>query len=73
MPCHSLLELQWKCNLLQQLSDLTLQQNEEKSATLKTLLESESMLDATAGQLTEDGAASDTETELPLSEVNSGC
>lgn len=38
--------VQWKCGLLQRLSDLTLDQNDEKSATLHTLLESESMLDA---------------------------
>lgn len=37
--------MQWKCGLLQRLSDLTMQQNEEKTATLQTLLESESMLD----------------------------
>ena len=38
--------MQWKCGLLQRLSDLTLEQNEEKSATLRSLLESESLLDA---------------------------
>lgn len=32
--------------LLQQLSDLTLQQNDEKTATLRALLQSESLLDA---------------------------
>lgn len=41
---------QFKCGLLQQLSDLTLRQNDEKSATLRSLLESESMLDAAVGQ-----------------------
>lgn len=37
---------QFKCGLLQQLADLTLAQNEEKTATLAALLNSESMLDA---------------------------
>lgn len=40
--------LQWRCGLLQQLSDLTLRQNEEKTDTLRQLLDSESMLDAAA-------------------------
>ena len=38
--------LQFRVDLLQQLSDLTLQQNDEKTATLRALLQSESMLDA---------------------------
>ncbi|PSC71528.1 alpha-1,3 1,6-mannosyltransferase ALG2 [Micractinium conductrix] len=42
-------ELQWKCSLLQQLSDLTLKQNDEKTSTLRQLLESESLLDGEAG------------------------
>lgn len=67
MSCHVLLlESQWKCDLLQQLADLTLQQNEKKCTALRTLLESESMLDAKAGGITMDGAASDTDAD-PLS------
>ncbi|KAL4443056.1 hypothetical protein ABPG77_008547 [Micractinium sp. CCAP 211/92] len=44
-------DLRWKCGLLQQLADLTLKQNDDKTATLRQLLESESILDAgdTAG------------------------
>ncbi|EFN58511.1 hypothetical protein CHLNCDRAFT_140571 [Chlorella variabilis] len=54
-------DMQWKCGLLQRLSDLTMQQNEEKTATLQTLLESESMLDGDGeaagggGTMTADG------------------
>jgi hypothetical protein len=40
--------LQWRCGLLQQLSDLTLKQIDEKTDTLRQLLESESVLDAAA-------------------------
>lgn len=43
-PCS----LQWKCGLLQQLADLTLKQNDEKTATLQQLLKSESILYAEA-------------------------
>lgn len=39
---------QFKCGLLQQLADLTMKQNDERSATLRALLDSESMLDAEA-------------------------
>lgn len=49
--------LQWKCGLLQQLSDLTLKQNDEKTATLRQLIESESMLDAEAAVEAAGGAA----------------
>jgi DNA repair exonuclease SbcCD ATPase subunit len=51
--------MQWKCGLLQQLSDLTLQQNEDKAATLQTLLETESMLDAAGVEASGDGSDDD--------------
>ncbi|GAB4820665.1 hypothetical protein N2152v2_007711 [Parachlorella kessleri] len=38
-------QLHWKCDMLQQLADMTLQQNEEKMRTLKALLNSEESLD----------------------------
>lgn len=50
-------DLRWKCGLLQQLSDLTLKQNDEKTATLRQLIESESMLDAEAAVEAAGGAA----------------
>ena len=40
---------QFRAGLLQQLSDLQLHQNDEKTATLRALLQSESLLDAAGG------------------------
>ncbi|PRW56275.1 Spindle pole body associated [Chlorella sorokiniana] len=42
-------DLQFRTGLLQQLSDLQLHQNDEKTATLRALLQSETLLDATGG------------------------
>ncbi len=47
-------ELEWKCSMLQQLADMTLQQNEEKMNALRQLLQSESLLDAGASDVTSD-------------------
>lgn len=41
-------DLEWKCGMLQQLADMTLQQNEEKMGALRQLLQSESLLDGGA-------------------------
>lgn len=49
-------DLQFKCGLLQQLSDLTLKQNDERTATLRALLDSESALRGGEGS---DGAGAD--------------
>jgi hypothetical protein len=57
-------ELEWKCTMLQQLADMTLQQNEEKMNALRQLLNTESLLDDDEG-----GAVSDMQ-EDALSELN---
>ena len=56
--------LQFRAGLLQQLSDLQLHQNDEKTATLRALLQSESLLDAAGGGMGGDeGLASSSDSE----------
>lgn len=43
---HEVEDLRWRVSLLQQLTDVTVRQNEEQAATLRELLESEALLDA---------------------------
>lgn len=56
LPCAPLPPLlqEFKCDLLKSLSDLTLRQNDERTATLRALLDSESALEGGEGG---DGAA----------------
>lgn len=53
--------MQFRTGLLQQLSDLQLHQNDEKTATLHALLQSEILLDAAGGGAGEGLAGSDSE------------
>lgn len=56
--------LQFRTGLLQQLSDLQLTQNEDKTATLRALLQSESLLDAAGGGMgMREGLASSSDSE----------